>query len=184
MRYPKEIMLKDGSDAVIRELEKDDESLLRQFYSEVPESDRWYMRYDVMDPKVIKKWIDGIGTTKVHSTVAVSEGKIIAHCSLHMRDYGSTGHVGRIRIMVLPGYRHKRLGTWMLLDIIQLAIDKGLEALRAEFVVGVENGAIEAAYKLDFFKEAVLRDYVKDQRGYKYDLQIMIKRLHKHWSDF
>ena len=72
----------------------------------------------------------------------------------------------------------------MLLDLIQLAMDMGLEMLRSDFVIGVEDAAIEAAYKLDFFKEAVLKDYVKDQRGFKYDMQIMVKRLHKDWGDF
>ncbi|MBW1776344.1 MAG: GNAT family N-acetyltransferase [Deltaproteobacteria bacterium] len=184
MRYPKEIILKDGQEAVIRHLEKGDEPALKAFYSRIPDSDRWYMRYDVTDPSVIRKWIDGIGKGTVYSIVAFSGEKIIAHASLHMRGFGCTAHVGRLRIMVLPEYRHKRLGTWMLLDLIQLAMDKGLSELRADFVAGIEDAAIDSAVKLDFFKCAVLEDYVKDPDGNRHHMIIMIKRLHKNWGDF
>ncbi len=184
MRYPKGLVLKDGTEAVIRPLEESDEEALVRFYADLPDKDRWYMRYDALDPAIIKKWIRRIGRGHVHSTVALSSEKMIGHASLHTRGFGSTKHVGRLRVSVDPEFRHKRLGTWMLLDLIQLAMDRGLELIRSDFVIGIEDAAIEAAYKLDFFKEAVLKDYVKDQRGYKYDLQIMVKRLHKDWGDF
>jgi ABC-type thiamine transport system substrate-binding protein len=86
--------------------------------------------------------------------------------------------------MILPQYRHIRLGTWMLLDLIQLGMDKGLEELRADLVVGVEDPAIEAAQKMDFFQRGVLKNYVKDSCGNFHDLVILTKRLHKNWGDF
>ena len=184
MRYPKEVVLKDRSESVIRPLEKDDEAMLSRFYATLPENDRWYMRHDVTDPMVIKKMIDSIGTGNVFSTVARVDDRIVAHASLLMRGHGATRHVGRLRIAVLPEYRHKRLGTWMLLDLIQYAMDTGLNDIRADFVVGVEDNAIESARKLDFFKVAVIPEYVKSPRGIRYDLQIMVKRLHRTWADF
>ena len=102
MRYPKEVVLKNKNEALIRPLEKTDESMLTNFYAAIPEKDRWYLRYDVMDPATIKRWIDAIGTETVYSIVALAADKIIAHASLHLRDFGSTRHVGRLRIMVLP----------------------------------------------------------------------------------
>jgi L-amino acid N-acyltransferase YncA len=184
LRYPKEVVLKNKKEAIIRPLEKTDESMLTNFYAAIPEKDRWYIRYDVMDPLIIRRWIDAIGTGTVYSMVTLAAEKIVAHASLHLRGFGSTRHVGRLRIMVLPEFRHQRLGTWMLLDLIQLAMDKGLHDIRADFVVGVEDAAIESAYKLDFFKAAVLKEYVKSPRGIRYDLQIMIKRLHRSYGDF
>ncbi len=158
--------------------------MLTNFYASMPEKDRWYLRCDVMDSLIIKRWIDAIGTGTLYSIVALAAEKIVAHASLHLRGFGSTRHVGRLRIMMLPEFRHQRLGTWMLLDLIQLAMDKGLHEIRADFVVSVEDAAIEAAYKLDFFKAAVLKEYVKSPRGIRYDLQVMIKRLHRSYSDF
>ena len=184
MRYPKEVVLKGGEEAVIRPLKKDDEPLLQQFYRAIPEEDRWFMRYDVMDPKVINKWIAGIDEGHVFSTIATVGKRIAGHASLHMRGFGSTAHVGRFRIMVALDFRQKRLGTWLLLDLVQLSMDKGLRELRADFVAGVEDAAIEAARKFDFFERAVLKNYVKDRHGRRHDLVIMTKWLHKDWSDF
>jgi ABC-type thiamine transport system substrate-binding protein len=56
--------------------------------------------------------------------------------------------------------------------------------LRADLVVGVEDNAIEAVQKFDFFKFGELKAYAKDINGNDQDLVIMIKRLHKEWSDF
>ena len=184
MRYPKEVVLKNREEVVIRPLESDDESMLSEFYNAIPEGDRWYMRHNVMDMQVIRMMINAIGKGNVYATVAVTAERIVAHAALLLRGFGSTKHVGRLRIAVLPQYRHQRLGTWMLLDLIQLGMDKGLDDIRADFVVGVEDAAIEAAHKLDFFKVAVIPDYVKSPRGKRYDLQIMVKRLHRHWADF
>lgn len=184
MRYPKEVILKDGNEAVIRSLEPIDESLLCRFYEGIPAKDRWFMKYNVEDPEIIKKWVRNLDARYAFSTVAIAENKVAAHASLHIREFGATKHVGRLRIMVLPEFRHKRLGTWMLLDLIQLAMDKGLQDIRSDFVDGIEDAAIEAAQKLDFFKKAQLEDYVKDPEGNRHDLVIMVKRLHKDWSDF
>lgn len=184
MKFPKELVLKDGSEAIIRPMEKDDEPRLREFFAQIPEADRWYMKYDVMDPKVLREWFEKLGTGRVFATVAIGDEKIIGHASLHLQEFGCTKHIGRLRVLVIPSYRHKRLGTWMLLNLIRLAMDKGLEELRADFVVGVEDTAIDAAYKMDFFKRAVLEDYVIGPEGKRHDLMIMTKRLHKDWSDF
>ena len=184
MRYPKECVLKGCEEAVIRPLEAADEPLLQQFYQAIPEHDRWYMRYDTTDPAIIRKWIDGIEAANVYSIIALCGGCIVGHGSLHRRGFGSTRHVGRFRITVMPEFRNKRLGTWLLLDLIQLAIDLGLEDLRTDLVVGPEDPAIEAVRKFDFIKRAQLRNYAKDPEGTRHDMVIMVKRLHREWSDY
>ncbi len=61
----------------------------------------------------------------------------------------------------------------------------GIEKLVAEFVEGVEQAAINAARKLDFVEQAVLKEYVKDRQGrYQQSLIIMVKPLYREWSDF
>lgn len=182
MKYPKEIVLKDCTESIIRPLQKEDEQLLRQFYSEISEDDRWYMRYDVKDPAVIRSWVEE--PEEVFSIIALCASRIVAHARLHSHKFGCYHHQGRLRIIVTPEYRQKRLGSWMLLDLIHAAMEKGLRELRADFVVGVEDAAVESAYKLDFFKKAVLEDFVIDRQGQLHDLMIMTKRLHRDWGDF
>jgi len=184
MRYPKECVLKECQEVVIRPLEGKDEPLLRRFFDEIPEENRWYMRYDVADSEVIKKWCEHIDSDTVESIIALCGDQIIGHCSLHVRGFGSTRHVGRFRIIIHPEFRLQRLGTWMTLDLIQLSMDKGLEILRTDLVVGPEDVAIDAVRKLDFVKRAEIKDYAKDSQGNRHNLAIMIKRLHRGWGDF
>ena len=108
----------------------------------------------------------------------------MGHATLLRQNYGSRQHVGRLQVMVSPEFRSLRLGTWMVFDLTRRAMDFGLEKLRADFVVGVEDLAIEAAIKMDFLKEGLLSDYILDEKGNYHDSQIMIKNLHKEWSDF
>ena len=136
------------------------------------------------DPDIIEKWIENHYRKKAFSVVACHGKKIVAHAGLLMRPYGGRQHVGRLRVMVSPDFRSKRLGTWMLFDLIRRAMEMGLEKIRCDFVKDVEDRAIEAVRKLDFVKEGVLRDYVKDENGNYHDYQIMVKNLHTEWSDF
>ena len=184
MRYPKECVLKDCEEAVIRPLEAGDESRLLEFYQAIPKNDRWYMRYDSADPAVIRKWMADIGSSYVHSIIALCGDRIVGHGSLHTREFGATSHMGRFRITVMPEFRNKRLGTWIILDLIQLAIDLGLEDLRTDMVVGPEDPAIEAVRKFDFIRRARIKNYAKDPEGNRHDMVIMVKRLHREWSDF
>ena len=182
MRYPKEVVIKDGIEAVIRPAGKSDTTGLGEFYADLPPEDRWFMRYDVLDPQIIRSWMED--PEHIISMVALVEGAIVAHARLHMREAGCYHHMGRLRILVSPRYRSKRLGTWMLLDLIQLAMDKGLQELRADFVMDKEQTAIETAYKLDFFKKAILEEFIEGPDGKRHDLLIMTKRLHRNWGDF
>jgi GNAT superfamily N-acetyltransferase len=184
--YPKAIVTKDGTPVLLRPLKPDDEARLRAFFSRIPREELWFRREDVQDPQVIRQWIERLNCDRVLSMVAVKEtdGAIIANLSLHRRPFGCLSHIGHIRILVDPAHRSQRLGTWMLLDMVKMAADMGVEKLVSEFVAGVEEAAILAAQKMDFFKEAVLHDYVKDLAGKLHDLIIMIKTLHREWSDF
>ena len=142
------------------------------------------MRYDTTQPEVIKKWFEHVDDGQVVSIIALCNEAIVGHGSLHLRGFGVTKHVGRFRIVVLPEYRNKRLGTWLLLDLIQVAMDKGLEALRTDLIKGLEDAAIEAVKKFDFFQRAELKNYAIGPDGSKHDMLIMIKRLHASWTDY
>ena len=184
MRYPKECILKDCEEAVIRPLKAEDEPLLKNFYESIPENDRWCMRYDTTKPEIIRKWITNMDSGAVFSIIALCNKAIVGHGSLHFRGFGVTKHVGRFRIVVMPEFRNKRLGTWILLDLIQAAMDKGLETLRTDLVRDMEDAAIEAVKKFDFFQRAELKNYAIGPDGNSHDMVIMIKRLHSSWTDY
>jgi L-amino acid N-acyltransferase YncA len=184
--YPRALILKDGSEVNLRPLKQDeDEEALLEFFNRVSDKDRWYLVDDVADQDLVRNWARNINPNKVLPVVAATkEGRILAVATLHRYTHGARKHIGRIRLVVDADYRNKRLGTYLLLDLIQLAMDLGLSLLRTQFIQGVEDKAIRAARRLDFFEQAVLRDYAKDHRGNYYDLVIMIKRLHRGYDDF
>ena len=87
--------------------------------------------------------------------------------------------------------RNQRLPIVLLLGLLGLA----LAGCRTTYIrrsaevpgkIGPEEvpGAIAAVKKFDFFKFAEWKEYVKDIQGNRQDLVIMVKRLHKEWSDF
>ncbi len=184
--YPRNLILKDGSEVVLRPLDPlRDETGLQEFFARVPEEERWYLVDDVADPRVISSWARTVDPKRVLPIVALCEdGSIAAIATLHRYSHGARGHIGRIRLVVDAAQRNQRLGTYLLLDLIQLAVDVGLDLLVLEFIKGVEDKAIRAARRLDFFEQAVLPDYARDQRGNRYDLVFMVKRIHRGYDDF
>ncbi len=181
--YPKEVILKDGTGVTLRHLQGEDKGLLVGMFSRVSEDDRWFLDHDVGDFRLIEGWVKNEVLDKVISTVAVLEGQIIAHATLIRKYPGAKSHTGRIRISVDPSFREKHLATWMLLDLINLAMGMGLETLTMQMVEERDSSLIRSVKKLDFSEEAVLKDYVKDRDGTPCNLVIMVKRLHRLWDD-
>jgi len=58
--YPKEITLKDGSHCRLRTLRKDDEKGFHDFFLQVPESERMFIKHRVTQPEVIREWCRNI----------------------------------------------------------------------------------------------------------------------------
>jgi RimJ/RimL family protein N-acetyltransferase len=181
--YPKEIILKDGMLVTLRPLEESDAERLVALFQRIPADDRWYLRHDVSDPAVVRSWVTTLNYDRVIPIIALCEGQIIGDATLHRHRHGSSAHVGEIRLVIDPAARGKRLGTWMVLDLIQLATRLGLEKLTAE-IAGSETAAIRALRHLDFVREAVIPELHKDARGNAYDLIIMVKNLAPAWTDF
>ncbi|MBU2497719.1 MAG: hypothetical protein KKE57_02350, partial [Proteobacteria bacterium] len=98
------------------------------------------------------------------------------------RDYGAKSHIGKIRITVDPSFRERHLGTWILLDLHNVAISIGLELLVMRLVQDRDSYVIRGVRRLDFSEEAVLKNYVKDREGNPHHLLIMVKRLKKGWD--
>jgi len=182
--YPKQVILKDGAELILRPLKLTDLEALLSFFRRIPEEERWYLKHDITDQELIRRWVEEIDYERVLPIVAEAEGRIVAQATLHCRHFGCAKHIGQLRILVDPEYRNRRLGTWALLDIINQAVSAGLERLEARFAVGPEDAAIQGARRLDFFEEATLPRYFKSPKGQYLDLKIMIKRLNPGWDDF
>jgi len=101
-----------------------------------------------------------------------------------MKEYGAKKHIGKIRIAVAPDMREKRLGTWMLLDLINLGVAIGLRILVMRLIEDRDIDVIQGVKKLDFVERATLKDYVLDMEENPHNLVLLTKRLHTRWDDF
>ncbi len=185
--YPRPLILKNGEEVWLRPLEpRQDDQRLLDFFARVPDDDRWYLENDVADEQIVRHYLLQYHPARTLPIVALDElERIVGKATLNRYpNPGARAHIGRIRVVVDPEFRGQRLGTYLLLDMIQLAMNLGLRLLITEFIKGVEDKAIRAARKLDFFEQAVVPDYAKDKRGNNYDLAIMVKRLHGDYEDF
>jgi GNAT superfamily N-acetyltransferase len=184
--YPKAVVTRDGTSVLLRPVVRSDEQALRTFFASIPEEEQWFLRENLSDPELLHQWLEALDYDYILPIVAVREddGTIVANLRLYRSKSESIRHLAHLRVMVLPRYRDLKVGSWMILDCVKLAMDLGIEKLIAEFVAGVEEGAIAAAKKLDFHQEAVLKDYVKDRQGQDRDLIIMVRNLFRDWSDF
>jgi GNAT superfamily N-acetyltransferase len=182
--YPKEVILKDGTGLTLRPIRKGDEEALHAMFGRLPEEDLWFLNHDVSDPGMIGEWIGDLDAGRVLSIAAVLEGLIIGNAVLMRKRFGAKSHIGKIRISVDPRFRDRGLGTWMLLDLINLAMSVGLRMLVMRLVRERDLPVIMGIEKLGFAEEAVLRNYVLDRAGRSHDLVIMTKRLPLDLDDF
>ncbi|MFO7784880.1 MAG: N-acetyltransferase family protein [Thermodesulfobacteriota bacterium] len=179
--YPKEVILRDGSGVTLRPIAPHDGPMLERMLHRLSEEDRWFLGLDEDVSAFVQMWIRFAGTDRVFSIAAVLEGRMIAVAALVRERPGAEGHVGHVRISVTPEYRERRLGTWMLMDLINAAMSMGLERVVMRLVEGRDDTIIRGVEKLRFNREATLEDFVKDMEGNFHNLDLMVKRLPREW---
>jgi len=175
-RYPKQAKLQDGSRVIIRPLISNDEEALVEFFKSIPPQDHLYLRDNVKDPQVIHQWIANLNYENILPLIAEINGKIVGDCTLHQYRGGWKSHIGTVRIVIHPEYRGRGLSTLLVGEMIQIAIDSGIEKLEGEFMPEQKN-AVTIFEKLGFVKIATLPQHVKDVRGEIHDLLIYVYDL-------
>jgi len=171
-RYPQEVTLKDGTDLLLRTMNKQDERALMDFFESLEDPDRLYLRNDVSNYRVVREWFINLNYSKVLPLLAVHGDQIVANATLHRKPFGWMRHVGEIRIVVSPNFRKRGLARTMFTELIQTAAEAGLDKLTAEMAAS-QNDAIEVFRKMGFKDEITLKGYIKDARGIVHDLLIM-----------
>ena len=59
-KFPKKTVLKEGFQCTLRPLRKDDEKKFHEFFLDVPESERMFIKHRVTEPSVIRDWCQNI----------------------------------------------------------------------------------------------------------------------------
>jgi len=184
--YPKIAVLKNARKVTIRPLGRGDFEKLYAFFQDLPEEDRLFLRHDVGDPELIRRWTEEPDFARVLPLVAEHEGRIVADGTLHITRHGWMQHVGHLRLAVAVSHRRAGLGAHMARELVSLAEDRKLEKLQVHLIED-HPGPIRMFQAVGFEVVAVIKDLVKDRDGRKRNLAVMINdvahlgRLMEDW---
>jgi L-amino acid N-acyltransferase YncA len=184
--FPKEISLRDGTKITFKPMVAADESELLAFFKRVSPEDRYYLKEDVTNPSVIKRWVQELDYDRALPILAWASGRIVGDGTLHRTRSSARRHVAEIRIIVDPIYRQKGLGTLMLHELAGVANANGIERVKIEAVAEKEEQAIKAAEYVGFVRAGLLPGHAKDMDGRLRDIVILEMPMGKwfEWWQF
>ena len=170
--FPKNISLRDGTDAMLRPLNPDDEKQLHGLFLEIPEPERMFIKHRVQDIEVIRDWCRNLDYGRNLPLVALLDGKIAGVATLHQQLGGWKRHIGRVSVLVHPRWRGRGLARAIVTEILEIARQAGLEKVEAEFI-GEQEAAARMFALLGFSRLLRLEGYVKDMQAISHDYILM-----------
>jgi len=171
--FPKEVLLTDSRSVTLRPPAHDDFPKLRAFFDTLPDEDRLFVRHDLRDPQMADRWNQDLGRGQILPLAAFDDHRLVGNGSLHIMAHGWLQHMGHLRLVTAPSHRHRGLGRAMTRELVDIAAERDLEKLQAH-VMADNSAAVRMLEGLGFRTEAILRGIVKDHRGKKRNLAIMI----------
>ena len=171
-RFPHNITLKDGLRCEVRPLLKEDEAAFHEFFLSVPGQERMFIKHRVTDREVIHDWCQNIDLGRNLPLLAFNDRTILASATLHQQLGGWKRHIGRVSVLVHSRFRGRGLAKAMVLEMIEIARDIGLEKLEAEFI-GEQETAVKLFAMLGFSNLLRLDNYVKDMQAIAHDYILM-----------
>lgn len=179
--YPKQIRFKDGRTATLRLQEPHDAQALLAFYRALPEEDRIFLDDDCTTRAWVDRFIQRSDFDKIIPVVAEAEAKIVGHAWLIRTHYGWMAHVGQLRLAVARACQRQGLGSAMVRDLLQVAVDAGLEKMTVR-LMDSQHGALQKFERIGFHKCAELPGIVKDVLGRPRTLIIMANDISHIWN--
>ncbi len=182
-KYPQKVTLRKSNLAVVlRPLEQTDEANLIQFFSNLPEESTAFLKDNVRDPEVVKKFIREHNPETIWSILALApDGKIVGDATLHMSHHGWRRHVGEIRVVVGSEFRKQGLATTLIHELVNQAGMRKLKKLEAQMLDN-QIGARTAFEHLGFREEARLKNHAMDLSGQLHDVLILTHTVEDLWS--
>lgn len=180
--YPKTVVLTDGAHLVLRLAAAADAGALAALARHLPHLPP-DMRWEPADDPVVAA--PETGPARALTVVACDAERVVAAATLARGAQSSQQQprVASLGVRIDPGYHGRRLGTWMLLDCVHLAAALDVELLVA--LAHPEDDAYLAALRrLDFVDDPTLRDRYRVPDGRARGLVVLVKAVHRKWTDF
>lgn len=176
-RYPVTTILRDGSPVRIRPLKAEDREAFTRFFEQMPLDDLVNMERNPRSPDTIREWLEGCEKQQILILVAEDEtGRIVGESLVYQTLRGWKSHQGRIRVTVLPEWRRKALASRLVQEMMQMALNSGLDLLIAEFIPE-QVSAMNTFSRNGYVKLAQIPQYVRDLSGRDHDLILMGRHI-------
>ncbi|WP_293875339.1 MULTISPECIES: GNAT family N-acetyltransferase [unclassified Sphingomonas] len=160
----------------IRRFRPTDDAAMLAFAATLPEHDLLFLGRDLRHPRVIEAWQQAIGDGWIDSLVAEDDGRIIATAALVRDPLGWSGHVGEVRLLVVPDRRGAGLGGDLLEAMLAIAHAHGLAKLSASMTPD-QAASIALFEGLGFTREATLTGHVRGSDGVAHDLIVLARAM-------
>ncbi len=169
--FPKTWILEDGTKVTVRPMVKQDRDRVALFFKRIGEDELCFLKDNVTDIRVIDRWIERLDYDRVLPLVADINGRIVADASLHRRKEGWRRHLGGVRVVVDPAFRHKGLASKLIDELTAVARKEGLDRLYAE-IPADDQSAINVFQDRGFTRVAVFEGDIIDRTGKYHDMAV------------
>ena len=166
---PKEIILKNGKKAILRNVTPEDAQEILKFYKQIAGETFFMMRYpeecDLMDVEGEQERLKAKQDSKDNLFLCCeTEGKIVGDCGLSRQCHIKTRHRGSVGIGILKEYWNMGIGTALFEEIIKAGKEMGLCQLELGVFEGNERG-MSLYRKMGFSQVAELPNAVRLKDG-------------------
>lgn len=173
--------MKDGTEITVRLLVPQDIDRLMEFYASLPEDDRRYLKFNVMDRKAVAERLRRVDSGDDIRIVAVHGGVIVASGVLELSGDAWSKHQGEIRVIVAHPFQKRGLGTIMIRELYFIAVQNRVQTIVAR-MMRPQVGAQKIFRRLGFREESMMPDFVKDIQGSSQDLIVMACDVKELWE--
>jgi L-amino acid N-acyltransferase YncA len=181
--YARKITLRDGGVIRVRHLEQSDCEALAEFFLDIPQHERFYLRDDVTNPDVCQEWTQNMDHSRAIPIVAVADDEIIAEGAVVARKGKARSHVAEIRFAVVPTWRNRGVGSELIRSLCEVASHAGFSAVLLELVAFGQDDAIAAAEEMGFIQIGRLEGGACDPQGHLHDLVTFSMPLADFWKE-
>lgn len=180
--FPKRVKLKNGRVVTLRPLEKSDETGLGRFFAELPREATEFLRDDVRDPQVIRRFIEERDPDRVYCILALADGdRIVADATLHKDPRGWRRHLGEIRVVVAPELQKQRLASALIRELVAHASFVGLKKVVAQILDSQPE--VKLAFERHGFRqEARLVGHALDMHDRPHDILVLTNDVEALWD--
>ena len=170
-KVPPTIVLRHGSDVIIRRLLEEDRVALLAFGAGLPEDDRLYLEDDLQSQEIITRLVNAHAAENWRQIVALEGERIVGYGAVRQLS-GWSSHVADIQLIISADLRREGLGTIMAQAIFDVARELGVAKVIVEMLEEQSFG--RAIFeRLGFRVEGTLSQHVRDRDGQQHNLLVL-----------